>query len=119
MLASLGGYQPVDTLLSVLTLCSVPAAQDVVASLATEVLKPGGQFLFIEHVRHPNPCVARWQTFWSLFWAWVFDGCRLDRPTHVWIHQVGGWAHEEMTGVEGEDEEHLFYHRVGRFVKAT
>ncbi|KAI9463906.1 hypothetical protein HD554DRAFT_2026814 [Boletus coccyginus] len=119
ILISLGGYQPVDTLVSVLTLCSVPGPQETIKSLATEVLKPGGQVLFFEHVQNPHPQVAWWQTFWSPLWALAFDGCQLGRPTHTWIQQVGGWASEEVTGVDGEDEEHLFCCRLGKFVKAT
>lgn len=119
ILTSLGGYQPVDTLVSVLTLCSIPEPQESIKSLVTEVLKPGGQFLFFEHVQNPKPDVAWWQTFWSSLWAMAFDGCKLDRPTHMWIQQLGGWAKQELTGLDDEDEEHLFWHRVGKLVKAT
>lgn len=119
ILTSLGGYQPVDTIVSVLTLCSVPEPQETIKSLATEVLRPGGQVLFFEHVQNPQPHIAWWQAFWSPLWALAFDGCVLDRPTHLWIQQVGGWVSEEVTGVDGEDKEHLFWHRVGKYIKAT
>ncbi|KIJ67223.1 hypothetical protein HYDPIDRAFT_84045 [Hydnomerulius pinastri MD-312] len=119
ILTSLGGYQPVDTIISVLTLCSVPDPQDTIKSLVTEVLKPGGNVLFYEHVRNPNPNVAWWQTFWSPLWGMAFDGCKLDRPTHLWVQEVGGWEKEEVWGTDGEDLEHLFWHRLGRFVKSA
>ena len=119
ILASLGGHHPVNTLVSVLTLCSVPEPQETIKSLVTEVLRPGGQMLFFEHVRNPQPHIARWQTFWSPLWALAFDGCRLDCPTDKWIHEVGCWASEELTGVDDEDEEHLFWHRIGYFIKAA
>ncbi|KAI9463908.1 hypothetical protein HD554DRAFT_2026957 [Boletus coccyginus] len=119
VLTSLGGYQPVDTLVSVLVLCSVPAPQEAIKSLVTDVLKPGGQVLFLEHVRNAHPQVAWWQTFWSPLWGFMFDGCQLNRPTHTWIQQVGGWASEEVTGVDGEDEDYILCRRVGKFIKAT
>lgn len=119
ILTSLGSYQPVDTLVSLLTLCSLPEPQETIKSLATEALRPGGQLLFIEHVQNPQSHIARWQSFWSPLWALAFDGCRLDRPTHLWIQQVGGWANEELTEVDGEDKDHLFWHSIGKFVKAT
>jgi hypothetical protein len=118
ILTSLGGYQPVNTIISILTLCSVPDPQDTIKSLATEVLKPGGQVLFCEHVRSPHSNIAWWQTFWTPLWGVAFDGCKLDRPTHLWTQEVGGWEKEEVWGLDGEDEEHLFLHRLGRFVKA-
>lgn len=119
ILTSLGGYQPVDTIVSVLTLCSVPEPQETIKSLATEVLKPGGQILFYEHVRNPNLNVAWWQEFWTPLWGMAFDGCRLDRPTHEWVQQVGGWEKEDVWGLDNEDEEHMFWHRLGRFIKAA
>ncbi|KAF9221088.1 S-adenosyl-L-methionine-dependent methyltransferase [Gyrodon lividus] len=119
ILTSLGGYQPVDTIISILTLCSVPDPQDTIKSLATEALKPGGQVLFYEHVRNPHPNIAWWQTFWTPLWGVAFDGCKLDRPTHLWVQEVGGWATEEVWGLDNEDEEHLFWHRLGRFVKVA
>ncbi|KAL4065596.1 hypothetical protein V8B97DRAFT_2025732 [Scleroderma yunnanense] len=117
IMTSLGGYQPVDTIVSVLTLCSVPRPQETIKSLATDVLKPRGELLFFEHVRNPLPHIERWQRFWSIIWSRVFDGCRLDRPTHIWIQEVRGWAKEEVWGLDDESEEHLFLHRSGRFVK--
>ncbi|OJA15538.1 hypothetical protein AZE42_13656 [Rhizopogon vesiculosus] len=44
----------------------------------------------------------------------------MDRPAHQWIEDVGGWVKDEggVWGKEGESDESLFWHRVGRFVKA-
>lgn len=48
-----------------------------------------------------------------------FWGCCLDRPTQRWIEDVGGWAEGEgVWDTNGETEEHLFFYRAGRFVKA-
>ncbi|KAH8085476.1 S-adenosyl-L-methionine-dependent methyltransferase [Cristinia sonorae] len=114
--ASLGD-NTVDTLISVLTLCSIPSPEHTVKNLVGHVLKPGGTFLFYEHVRNPLEDVAWWQWFWTPLWKTAFDGCRLDRPTHLWIDAMPVWETSEIWGKEGEDEESLFWHRVGRFVK--
>lgn len=119
ILTSLEGYQPVDTIVSTLTLCSVPEPQRTIKSLVSDVLKPGGELLFFEHVQNPHPHVARWQRFWSPLWSKAFDGCRLDRPTHVWVQEIGGWEKEEVWGQDGESEDLLFLHRSGRFVKSA
>ncbi|KAI6021029.1 hypothetical protein EDC04DRAFT_392780 [Pisolithus marmoratus] len=119
ILTSLGGYQPVDTIVSTLTLCSVPEPQRTIKSLVSEVLKPSGELLFYEHVQNPHPHAARWQRFWSPLWSAVFDGCRLDRPTHMWVQEIGRWEKAEVWTQDGEGEDHLFLHRSGRFVKSA
>lgn len=54
---TLGGRECVDTIVSVLTLCTVPEPKTVASSLARTVLKPGGQFLWYEHILSPLPDV--------------------------------------------------------------
>ena len=119
--------EPVDTILSVLTLCTVPDPQRTILKLIRDILKPGGQLLYFEHVLSPLPDVAWWQHFWAPIWAWAFDGCRMDRPSDVWIRdlKIGGgsdegsnvWTEWDVWGYLGSDEENLFCHRLGKFVK--
>jgi SAM-dependent methyltransferase len=110
--------QQVDTIISVLTLCSVPSPNRTIRDLVQEVLKPGGNFLFYEHVLSDRKDVAWWQHFWTPIWSAAFDGCRLDRPTHKWIEEQGAcWREGQAKICEGE-EENLFGHRFGKFVKA-
>ena len=119
---------PVDTILSVLTLCTVPDPQRTISNLVRDLLKPGGQLLYFEHVLSPRPDVAWWQHFWAPVWACAFDGCRMDRPSDVWIRdlKIGGSDSDERSNVwmewniwdyPGENEECLFRHSLGKFVK--
>jgi len=119
-----GIEQPVDTLISILVLCSIPSPESALAALVQDVLKPGGQFLFYEHVLSHKSDVAWWQRFWTPMWSFFLDGCKLDRPTHLWIErmQVSGsqesiWRECEIYGKDDEPEENLFWHRIGRLVK--
>lgn len=112
----------VDTIVSVLTLCTVPNPEKTVHNLVRDVLKPGGTFLFYEHVLSHHADVAWWQRLWAPIWEVPFDGCRLDRPTHLWVSNlkvegVSPWKEQELRGKPDEVEENLFWHRVGRFVK--
>jgi hypothetical protein len=66
IIGQIGGQA--DTLISILTLCSVPRPQDTIRFLAEKVLKPGGQFLFYEHVANKSWDVYVWQLFWSPIW---------------------------------------------------
>ena len=118
-----GGRSTVDTLISIMTLCSVPSPETTASSLVREVLKPGGQLLFYEHVLSPRSDVAWWQKFWTPLWSATMDGCRLDRPTHLWLENLSNdegksvWNERNIWGKEGEVEESLFWHRVGKFIK--
>lgn len=117
-LTSLGQPHAIDTIISVLTLCTIPRPEASLKALVRDVLKRGGVFLFYEHVLSPRVDVARAQRFWTPFWKVFFDGCRLDRPTHLWVERMDGWADKEVWGKEGEDEENVWWHRLGKFVKA-
>ena len=68
-----------DTLVSTLTLCSVPSLPKALAELL-RVLKPGGQFLFLEHGQSPDVGVRRWQNGLTPIWKRLGDGCHLNRP---------------------------------------
>jgi len=111
------GPSSVDTIISILTLCSVPAPEQTLGALVRSVLKSGGTLLFYEHVLSPRDDVAWWQRFWTPLWKSAFDGCRLDRPTHLWIERLGVWSDGDLWDKEGEDEENLFWHRIGKFVR--
>ncbi|KAF8063241.1 hypothetical protein FPV67DRAFT_1629725 [Lyophyllum atratum] len=117
--------QPVDTLISILTFCTIPSPEHTLASILGKVLKPGGQLLFYEHVLSRRADVAWWQKFWTPIWALAFDGCKMNRPTDLWIKHITDdedesiWAEQSMWGKKGESEENLFHHSSGRMVKRT
>jgi ubiquinone/menaquinone biosynthesis C-methylase UbiE len=69
-----------DTAVFTLVLCTVP---DPAAALkeAARVLKPGGELLFVEHVRSPEPGLARWQDRLERPWRFLGDGCHCNRDT--------------------------------------
>ncbi len=140
-----GGQMQVDTLVSILTLCSIPSPTRTLRALVRDVLAPGGQLLFFEHVRSPRADVAWWQDALAPVWRHFFDGCVIgldgvgvireagwarpdcvlssfsgdgeeaEREARVWGED--GWASMEVWVKDGEEEESMFWHQAGRCVK--
>lgn len=78
-----------DAVVSTLALCSVA---DPAATLAEihRVLKPGGRFVFVEHVAAPAGTARRRQQDWICpLWKRLADGCHPNRETWRWIEQAG------------------------------
>jgi ubiquinone/menaquinone biosynthesis C-methylase UbiE len=71
-----------DTAVATLVLCTVPDPIAAIGELA-RVLKPGGQLLFIEHVRSDDPGRARWQDRLEKPWRFMADGCHCNRDTEA------------------------------------
>jgi ubiquinone/menaquinone biosynthesis C-methylase UbiE len=69
-----------DTVALTLVLCTVPDLDRALAEIA-RVLKPGGRFLFLEHVRAEKPQLARWQDRLSGPWRAFGHGCNCNRDT--------------------------------------
>ena len=69
-----------DTAVFTLVLCTVPDPKAALAE-AARVLKPGGQLLFVEHVRSQDERSARWQDRLETPWRLFGDGCHCNRDT--------------------------------------
>ena len=77
-----------DAVVASLVLCSVPAQEQVLGEVR-RVLRPGGSLRFYEHVRSPDPGLARWQDRFSCLWSWMGSGCRPNRDTVAAIETAG------------------------------
>lgn len=79
----------VDTVISTHVLCSV---KDVQASLQEikRILKPGGQFIFIEHVAGKcGTWTRRLQNSIKPAWKLLFDNCHPNRETEQALTNIG------------------------------
>ncbi len=69
-----------DTVVGSLLLCSVEDQDRALAEIR-RVLKPGGQYLFLEHVRSDDPKIARRQDRLERLWGVIAFGCHPNRDT--------------------------------------
>jgi SAM-dependent methyltransferase len=80
--------ESIDTVVSTFVLCTVDdpelALQEIV-----RVLRPGGQFLFIEHVRSDGARLAAWQDRLEEPWRRFGRGCHCNRATAQLIASSG------------------------------
>ncbi|RZU47095.1 methyltransferase family protein [Fluviicoccus keumensis] len=77
-----------DTVLMCLVLCTIPDPLKALQE-ARRVLKPGGQVIFLEHVRSPDAAVARWQDRLTPAWKVLGCGCHLNRDTAATFKEAG------------------------------
>jgi ubiquinone/menaquinone biosynthesis C-methylase UbiE len=78
----------VDTVVSTLVLCTVDDPEGALAEIA-RVLRPGGQLLFIEHVRAGSRILAAWQDRLLRPWRAFAGGCVCNRPTLELMRSAG------------------------------
>ena len=79
----------VDFVVCTLVLCTVREPRRVLEEVR-RILKPGGKFLFVEHVEAPRGSMLRsLQRLMRRPWHYVFEGCCLDRDTASLIRAAG------------------------------
>ena len=78
-----------DAVVATLVLCTVPDPHRLVAEVR-RVLRPGGRFLFVEHVAAPAGSYLRpLQRAVRRPWRWLFGGCNVDRDTAAVLAAAG------------------------------
>lgn len=74
------GDDVADFVVATFVLCTVDDPEQALREIA-RVLKPGGRFVFMEHVRSHDPGLAAWQDRLAPLWLRFGHGCRCNRPT--------------------------------------
>lgn len=76
-----------DIVVASMVLCTVADLEAAVAEVV-RILKPGGELIFLEHVR-ANGAAGRWQDRLRPFWAALSAGCQLNRRTGDALRAAG------------------------------
>ena len=93
----------IDAVICTLVLCSVDSTPISLREVQ-RVLKPGGQFIFIEHVAAPQGTTLRTvQNLLNPVWNIIADGCHPNRETWHDLEQAGfrHLTYESFTVSEG------------------
>ncbi|HET8865848.1 MAG TPA: class I SAM-dependent methyltransferase [Gracilimonas sp.] len=78
-----------EMVLGSLVLCSVDDPVKAISEIV-RILKPGGEFVYIEHVKdHTNGWIYSIQRSVKKPWKWFFDGCHITRDTGKTIRESG------------------------------
>ena len=75
-----------DAVVCTWTLCSIPQVDRAIAQVY-RLLKPEGQFLFIEHGLSPDSQVQTWQNRLTPIQKVIADGCHLNRNIQTLVEQ--------------------------------
>jgi len=78
----------VDSVLLTFSLCTIPNPARALSE-AKRVLKVGGELVFCEHGKAPDPEVAKWQDRVNPVWKRLFGGCHLNRDIPGLIEESG------------------------------
>ncbi|KIV85505.1 hypothetical protein, variant [Exophiala sideris] len=90
-----------DSIVAIKCLCSapqdeIPATVEVVHAL----LKPGGEFLFFEHVANDTDGIAM-SYAWVMNWIWpaMMGNCHLNGKVHKVVLRTGGWDDRNVQNI--------------------
>lgn len=78
------GDEEFDTVVATLVFCTVPDPQKAMNEV-WRVLKPGGRFLLLEHVRRNTPIAGEALDLLTPLWKPIAGGCHLNRDPERYL----------------------------------
>lgn len=78
----------VDTVLVTYTLCTIPEVVQALEGMR-RVLKRGGELLYCEHGKAPDPGVLKWQERLNPAWKRFSGGCNMHRDIPAILEESG------------------------------
>ena len=90
-----------DTIVTVKSLCSAPPDElEDTIRLVHKLLKPGGEFIFFEHVHsHDDLFTSILVFFTNLIWPHLMGNCRLDGKLDEILRKDSQWASKDISNI--------------------
>ncbi|ERF71029.1 hypothetical protein EPUS_03309 [Endocarpon pusillum Z07020] len=110
-----------DSIVTIKSMCSVPQAQlPETMEVIRALLKPGGQFLFFEHLQSDASFITQCYVWiFNLFlWPALIGGCRLDGKLDKVIAGMSGWKTRNMENIREYQGHEVFRYMQGVCTKA-
>lgn len=110
-----------DSIVAVKSICSVPPSTlSQTMEVIKALLKPGGQFLFFEHLQNSSNFFTRWYTmvFNNFIWPALMGDCRLDGKLDQIIMGMSGWDKVAIENVREYEGHEVFRYALGVCTKA-
>ncbi len=105
-----------DMVVSTWTLCSIPDVSKALLEIH-RVLKPGGQFRYVEHGLAPDAHVAKWQHRLNGIQNVIADGCHLNRNITELIRSAGFELTQTHNAYTPKAPKFVGYHYTGIALK--
>lgn len=106
-----------DMVVSTWTLCSIPDVSKALSEIH-RVLKPGGQFRYVEHGLAPDAHIAKWQHRLNGIQNVIADGCHLNRNITELIQSAGFELTQIQNAYTPKAPQFVGYHYTGIAVKS-
>lgn len=90
-----------DTIVTVKSLCSAPPEElEDLVRLLHRLLKPGGEFIFFEHVQAKDDAITYMlASITNLIWPYLMGNCRLDGKLDHYLEKDPNWAVKDISNI--------------------
>ncbi len=110
-----------DSIVTIKSMCSAPQSQlPETMEVIRALLKPGGQFLFFEHLQNDTSFLTQcYAWIFNLFlWPALMGGCRLDGKLDKVIMEMSGWKTRNMENIREYQGHEVFRYMKGVCTRA-
>ncbi len=110
-----------DSIVTVKSLCSSPRSQlPETLEVIKALLKPGGQFLFFEHLQNDTSFFIQCYAWLLNIFVWpaLMGGCRLDSELDKVIRGMSGWKTRKVENIREYKGHEIFRYATGVCTKA-